>query len=150
MAPFCQGDCDGDGRVTVDELVRGVNVALGLAPVETCRQYAACSPPECVIIQLLVGAVDRALFGCPVSATFSIDGCVQHFSGCGGSLEFGTVHLSPLGRTASVDLGYFTFEGVPPGDYTLIYSPSCNPAGCTSPIDVRITNNDAYAAFWRS
>jgi hypothetical protein len=121
------------------------------------------------MIDLLVSAVEGAMLGCATSAatptiaptpsppdptrspaTFKIDGCVQHFSGCGGSLEFGTVHLSPLGRTASVDLGYFTFQGVPPGDYTLTYSPPCNPAGCTSPVKVQITDSDEYAAFWRS
>lgn len=31
-----QGDCDGSGDVTVDELIRGVNIALGSLPVERC------------------------------------------------------------------------------------------------------------------
>lgn len=81
---------------------------------------------------------------------FKIDGCVVHFSGCGGSREFGTVRLGPLDRTASVYAGYFSFTGIPPGDYTLTYSPRCNPAGCTGPIHLRITDGDGYAAFGRS
>jgi parallel beta-helix repeat protein len=30
------GDCNGDGHVTIDELVRAVNIALGQAPVASC------------------------------------------------------------------------------------------------------------------
>src|SRR4051812_37812408 len=33
----CAGDCDGDGVVVVNELVRGVNVALTNGPVDGCR-----------------------------------------------------------------------------------------------------------------
>jgi hypothetical protein len=83
-------------------------------------------------------------------SNFEIEGCVVHFSGCGGSREFGVVRLSPLGRTASVRLGYFSFEDVPPGSYTLTYSPACNPAGRTGPVHLRITDSDGYAAFGRS
>lgn len=86
----------------------------------------------------------------PTPPLYEIDGCVVHFSGCGGSQEFGTVHLSPLGLTAAVDTGWFSFENVPPGDYVLTYSPACNPAGCTGPVHVRIDGADGYAAFNRS
>jgi len=35
-AQSCAGDCDGDGQVTIAELVRGVRIALGELPVEEC------------------------------------------------------------------------------------------------------------------
>jgi len=67
--PPCRGDCDGDGRVAIEELIRGVNIALGLAAVETCAGYAACAPPQCASIEYLVGAVAHALGGCaPIGA----------------------------------------------------------------------------------
>ena len=43
---ICTGDCDGNGQVTVDELVSSVNIALGTTPVgeseRKCRR-AKCS-----------------------------------------------------------------------------------------------------------
>ena len=35
-AGFCGGDCNGDGAVTIDELVGGVNIALGRERVDQC------------------------------------------------------------------------------------------------------------------
>jgi hypothetical protein len=37
----CVGDCNGNGQVTVDELLTMVNIALGNTPVTACE--AACS-----------------------------------------------------------------------------------------------------------
>lgn len=81
---------------------------------------------------------------------FEIRGCVEHARGCGGSREFGSVTLQPFGLVASVRLGHFTFEDVPPGRYRLTYSPSCNPFGCTGTVGVRIVDGDGYASFYRS
>lgn len=54
------GDCDGDGRVTIDELVAGVRIALGDAPLATCA--AADGDGDGVVgIAELVAAVGRAL-----------------------------------------------------------------------------------------
>lgn len=55
----CTGDCDRDGTVTIDELLRGVQLALG-TPTLPCPAYG--STP--VTIADLVGAVDNALRGC--------------------------------------------------------------------------------------
>jgi hypothetical protein len=63
----CPGDCSGDGRVTVDELVTGVNIALGeLDPAE-------CSPLDVnsdgkISVDELVAAVNSALHGCTAGA----------------------------------------------------------------------------------
>jgi hypothetical protein len=35
----CIGDCSGDGRVTVNELVRGVNILLEAQPLDSCPVF---------------------------------------------------------------------------------------------------------------
>jgi hypothetical protein len=59
----CPGDCNGDGQVTVNELVVAVNVALGSQPASSCT---ACDTngDGMVSINELVAAVTRALNGC--------------------------------------------------------------------------------------
>lgn len=64
----CSGDCDGDGRVTIAELIRGVNLALGGtagggAGGETCAAFDANGDGR-VTIGELIAAVNRALDGC--------------------------------------------------------------------------------------
>ncbi len=65
-ANVCAGDCNGDGVVTVDELVTGVDVALGTATMRQCRS-ANDSGSERVTVDELVRAVDAALSGCPAT-----------------------------------------------------------------------------------
>jgi hypothetical protein len=55
------GDCDGDGMVTVDEVVLAVNIALGNAQLSACP--AASSDGEVVTIADLIQAVSSALQG---------------------------------------------------------------------------------------
>jgi hypothetical protein len=52
--------------------------------------------------------------------------------------------LEPLGLMTDTDLGIggFSFEGVPPGEYTLTVGPSCNPFGCWPPTMVTVTDSD--------
>ena len=64
--PLCVGDCDSDGRVTVDEIILLINVALD--PVNTpltCPAMEAplIEPPP--PIDQIVEAVRNALSGCP-------------------------------------------------------------------------------------
>lgn len=54
------GDCDGDGRVTIDELVAGVRVALGEAPPSACAAFDG-DGDGAVSIAELVAAVAAAL-----------------------------------------------------------------------------------------
>jgi hypothetical protein len=61
----CVGDCDRDGVVSIDELVRGVNIGFGdLAAAQACT---AADPNSdfTVSIDELVAAVRHALEGCP-------------------------------------------------------------------------------------
>lgn len=62
------GDCDGNGRVTIDELVRGVNIALGLQPLSRCPDFDANRDGR-VTIDELVRAVNIALNGLPPTPT---------------------------------------------------------------------------------
>jgi hypothetical protein len=59
----CVGDCNADGEVTVDELLRMVNIALGNAPVGDCNAGDANRDGEITIDEILQG-VNNALNGC--------------------------------------------------------------------------------------
>jgi ELWxxDGT repeat protein len=61
-AAACVGDCDGDGGVTIAELVRLVGVALGLPSSGPCA--VGGEPGAAVTIDRLVRAVGNALDGC--------------------------------------------------------------------------------------
>jgi hypothetical protein len=65
VLPACAGDCDGDGAVTIEELVRGVAMALG-DPVLPCPN-ADRDADGFVVISELVAAVAAALGGCPAA-----------------------------------------------------------------------------------
>ena len=60
----CTGDCNGDGEVTVNELITMVNIALGTANVSTCLAGDANSDGEITINEIIAG-VGNALNGCP-------------------------------------------------------------------------------------
>jgi hypothetical protein len=59
----CAGDCNGNGTVTVNELIMAVNIALGALPSGNCP---ACDTngDGAVSISELVAAVTKALNGC--------------------------------------------------------------------------------------
>jgi YHYH protein len=61
--PACPGDCQGDGRVSADELVKGVRIALGQEAVGSCRELDADGSGE-VTVDELTFAVLSALRGC--------------------------------------------------------------------------------------
>jgi hypothetical protein len=62
----CAGDCDGNGDVTVDELIKGVNIALGNLPLAVCSSFDTDRSGDVTITEL-IGAVNNALAGCPAS-----------------------------------------------------------------------------------
>jgi hypothetical protein len=59
----CFGDCNGDGRVTVDELVLGIDVALALVPLDECDALDDHRNDQITIDEVVL-AVASALFGC--------------------------------------------------------------------------------------
>ena len=69
--PSCPGDCCGDRFVTIDDLVLGVNMALGMAPTSACPASDTSGDGD-VTVNEIVGAVKMALEGCPtVSSPFA-------------------------------------------------------------------------------
>jgi hypothetical protein len=62
-ASDCIGDCNGDSEVTVDELITGVNIALGSQPLSDCEVMDE-DGSGAVEVNELVTAVNAALCGC--------------------------------------------------------------------------------------
>jgi hypothetical protein len=62
---MCPGDCNGNFVVSVDELVLGVDIALGLAPLTDCPRLDANDDGEAGIDDV-VAAVGSAIDGCPM------------------------------------------------------------------------------------
>lgn len=60
----CPGDCDRNRDVLVDELLRGVRIALGTAPVDACLA-ADLDGSATVTIDEIMQALTPALAGCP-------------------------------------------------------------------------------------
>lgn len=58
----CAGDCNGDRRVPINELVLGVNIALEKRPVSACPAFA--DSEGVVNVSQLVKGVNNTLHGC--------------------------------------------------------------------------------------
>ena len=69
----CVGDCKGDGHVTVDELLKGVNIALGNTALAECPSFD-CNANGQVTVDCLLKAVNAALSGCSGPAGRNIAG----------------------------------------------------------------------------
>ena len=59
----CVGDCSGNREVTIDEILRMVNIALGSSPVDECWLGDQDGNGE-ITVNEIVAAVNRALNGC--------------------------------------------------------------------------------------
>jgi hypothetical protein len=59
----CVGDCNGDGEVTVEEIVRIVNIALGAESIDACPA-ADADGSGTITVDEIVTAVGNALNGC--------------------------------------------------------------------------------------
>jgi len=62
VATKCVGDCDGNGTVSIDELILGVNIALDIEPESACPPFA--NGQGSVDIAQLVKGVNNALTSC--------------------------------------------------------------------------------------
>ncbi len=61
----CTGDCNGDGQVSVDEVLTLVNVALGGAPAAACAHgLASGAATTDVNVALILQAIHNAFDGC--------------------------------------------------------------------------------------
>jgi len=61
----CPGDCNGDAAVSIDELVRGVGIALGSTALDSCPAFDG-GADGAVSIDELIAAVNAALGGCEI------------------------------------------------------------------------------------
>ncbi len=68
VAAPCVGDCGGDGTVTVDDLVKGVNLALGNAGADPCPSFDFNGDGSVTIDEIIMG-VNAALSSCTAVAT---------------------------------------------------------------------------------
>lgn len=59
----CVGDCNGNGEVTIGELIKGVNIALDRAQIADCPSFDVDHDGK-VAVNELITAVRRALAGC--------------------------------------------------------------------------------------
>jgi arylsulfatase A-like enzyme len=66
-AAVCVGDCDGNGVVTIDELVVGARIALGTTPASACSALVGTDPVP--VVSRLVRAILNARDGCRDAAT---------------------------------------------------------------------------------
>lgn len=66
MAAGCIGDCGGDGDVSIDELITGVNIALGNQSLASCPAFDGNGDGQVTIDELITG-VNNALNGCPTA-----------------------------------------------------------------------------------
>lgn len=64
QAADCTGDCDGSDVVQVDEVVRGVRIALGDTPLDDCTAMDRNGDGQVTVDELLL-AVASLLDGCP-------------------------------------------------------------------------------------
>jgi hypothetical protein len=108
LAQPCAGDCDDSGDVTVNEVVKTVNMALGTMPMTACANVDM-NADERVAIDEVVGAVQSSIRGCncegdakPFSSTFAaIQKQIFERHGCteaichGASPGQGGLDLSP-------------------------------------------------------
>jgi len=63
LTPVCPGDCTNDAAVSVEELILGVNIALGNADVGDCSALDS-NGSGTIDVNELVSAVNAALQGC--------------------------------------------------------------------------------------
>ena len=62
----CVGDCNGDGAVTISEIITGVNIGLSLAPIAACPAFDR-NGDESITVDELVAGVQSGLSSCPAA-----------------------------------------------------------------------------------
>jgi YVTN family beta-propeller protein len=90
----CLDDCDDNGQVTVDDLVRGVNIALGVATLDSCAAFDWNSDGNVTVDELVAG-VNRALTGCPAATPTPTADAIDQLVGQ-ISIDFIQAHIAVL------------------------------------------------------
>lgn len=60
----CAGDCDGDGTVSLNEVITGIGIGLGTKSLDECPSFDANSD-DTVGVTDLIGGVDHSINDCP-------------------------------------------------------------------------------------
>ena len=101
-AAACVGDCKGVGTVDIDDLITGVNIALGAIPVSACPALA--NADDAVDIAQLIAAVRNALGACEATRFIdNLDGTItdrktglmwEKKVGIGAGIDFENLHAA--------------------------------------------------------
>lgn len=110
--PDCAGDCDGDGQVSIDELIRGVRIALGEADVAECPAMDGDGDGRVSVAEIVL-AVRAALDVCIADTPTPTPTPVGPF--CGNGLVEGLEECDD-GNNADGDGCSSTCELEPGGD----------------------------------
>ncbi len=107
QAQQCVGDCSGDGEVAINELITGVNIALGSAQLPSCPAFDK-SGDGAVSISELIEAVNNALSGTCGSPTGDCgNGTLQGDEECDDGNNFGADGCAANCTTETARLGIF-------------------------------------------
>lgn len=81
----CAGDCNNSGSVTLDELVKGITIALGNAMIGACPAFDLDAGGTATVDELIKG-VNAALSGCPSGVSeVVVDRSIVFLTGAGQS-----------------------------------------------------------------
>jgi len=119
-AQTCVGDCGASGMVRINDLILGVNIALGLQPPSACPSFQNAQGQ--VDIAQLIRGVNNALNGCPDEPTPTATSTTQP------STPTSTATGTPVGTaTATVTSTHpaatATATGTPTGTATATVAP---------------------------
>jgi Putative Ig domain len=132
-AAACIGDCNGDGRVQVDELVVCVDIGLGGRAATECPTLDDDENGD-VSISELVGAVTSMLEGCPTTPTPTTTPTTTEtptVTSTPSVTPTPTVNLPPVLPTPFV---YRTFPGFDIGLPLLVGDPNGDTVTCTADV----------------
>jgi cysteine-rich repeat protein len=136
LSAQCTGDCDNRRGVTVEEVLTGVNIALGNESLTACSVFDANGDKMVTVDEILV-AVNNALSGCPTTSTPTATTTVARVTptpppGCGnGVVDFNLGETCDDGNT--VDDDGIHADNPCPANCRIA---SCSSAGATATADV--------------
>lgn len=138
-ASACVGDCNNNGVVAINELITGVNIALGSQPVGNCLPFDSSGNGAVEINELITG-VNNALNGCSAG------------NACTSSAEvrLAVVNRSGASRAVTLD-GALAKYTCCPGTFTADYTQSltlpapaeCSDMNCTGTCSVGTCSCDS-------
>jgi hypothetical protein len=135
QADGCVGDCSADGEVTVDEIITGVNIALGTQTAAACPAFDGNGDGE-VTVDEIVTSVNNALNGCPVPAPTPVfpadyrDSYVE-VRDCRFSIEHGGVSIRVLANDIGAAAYLANANPLPVGSIVVkeeFFGPDCDDA----------------------